>query len=87
MINTSLLKPLSTDLILGGSEQAHVIIDTLGYFYPREAVATRANTGLGYIPLAQPCRIVNTGGINQAFHYLNRKQQGFLAWGTAPGFG
>ena len=66
----------------GGSKQANVVIDTLGYFYSRDALAASANPGLSYIPLSQPCRIVNTADINQSFQEPPFDKQGFLAWGT-----
>ncbi len=67
----------------GGSLQMNVIVDILGYFYPKAELAVTANPGLSYIPLPLPCRIVNTRDIKRPFHWLDRTRQEFFAWGTA----
>ena len=67
----------------GGSKQVHVIVDTQGYFYSDEELNRTGQSGLSYVPLSQPCRIVDTRGIHQSFNTTDRKTQGFRAWGTA----
>lgn len=66
----------------GGSKQVHVIVDTQGYFYTQTELAAAGKSAIHYIPLAEPCRIVDTRGINQAFNTTDQTLQGFRAWGT-----
>lgn len=67
----------------GGSKQVDVIVDTQGYFYSQDELAAAGESGLSYVPLAQPCRIVDTRGVHQTLNTSDHKHQGFKAWGTA----
>lgn len=65
----------------GGSKQANVVVDAIGYYYPKGNFTGLANrTDLTYIPLATPCRIVNTGGADLTFS--DQTTRSFRAWGS-----
>ena len=62
--------------------KADVMVDVAGYFYdPLTLDSTTAASGLTYVPLASPCRIVDTRGFDTALTEDNPTQS-FLAWGS-----